>query len=197
MVESRCFLSFLRDERKEKERKEKKKKVEKRECEKNTRAQKKEEKKEIVTLFLYTRKAQNRRRIHRVVAVYPVTNGTEFRWQIFFLSTMLKNIWKNSRRYRLVERQRVRNAFETYLLLLFAQFFYAIHFISVSPTLTPVFCRGNDVPLNAAVPRERERRRSRFKRGEDTQRDLPDPANEKLSQVERKKSIHATKWSNK
>lgn len=97
MVESRCFLSFLRDERKEKERKEKKKKVEKRECEKNTRAQKKEEKKEIVTLFLYTRKAQNRRRIHRVVAVYPVTNGTEFRWQIFFLSTMLKNIWKNSR----------------------------------------------------------------------------------------------------
>lgn len=170
--------------------------MEKRECEKNTRAQKKEEKKEIVTLFLYTRKAQNRRRIHRVVAVYPVTNGTEFRWQIFFLSTMLKNIWKNSRRYRLVERQRVRNAFETYLLLLFAQFFYA-QFISVSPTLTPVFYRGNDVPLNAAVPRERERRRSRFKRGEDTQRDLPDPANEKLSQVERKKSIHATKWSNK
>ena len=178
-------------EKKRKEKKRKKKEVEKRECEKNTRAQKKEEKKEIVTLFLYTRKAQNRHRIHRVVAVYPVTNGTEFRWQIFFLSTMLKNIWKNSRRYRLVERQRVRNAFETYLLLLFAQF------ISVSPTLTPVFRRGNDVPLNAAVPRERERRRSRFKRGEDTQRDLPDPANEKLSQVERKKSIHATKWSNK
>ena len=75
-------------EKKRKEKKRKKKEVEKRECEKNTRAQKKEEKKEIVTLFLYTRKAQNRRRIHRVVAVYPVTNGTEFRWQIFFLSTI-------------------------------------------------------------------------------------------------------------
>lgn len=159
MVESWCFLSFLQDERRE----EKKKRRWKKENVKKTH-----KKKGIVTLFLYTRKAQNRRRIHRVVAVYPATNGTEFRCKFSFYL----RCWKIFGKILAISVERHENAFERYLL--FAQFFSAVHkcFPNVN-SQRYVFCRGNDVPLNAAVPRERERQRPRFKRGYPTRSSQP------------------------
>lgn len=145
-----------------------KKRKEKKRRWKKENVKKTHKKKGIVTLFLYTRKAQNRRRIHRVVAVYPATNGTEFRCKFFFYL----RCWKIFGKILAISVERHENAFERYLL--FAQFFSTVHkcFPNVN-SQRYVFCRGNDVPLNAAVPREREKQRPRFKRGYPTRSSQP------------------------
>lgn len=144
-----------------KKRREKKKAVEKRECEKNT-----QKKKESLRYF-YTR-AKRKIAVGYIELLRCTRQRTErnFVANFLFIYDVEKYLEKFSR-YPSKE-----NAFERYLL--FAQFFSAVHkcFPNVN-SQRYVFCRGNDVPLNAAVPRERERQRPRFKRGYPTRSSQP------------------------
>lgn len=148
----------------------KKKEVEKREWGKK-------KKKRIVTLFLYTRKAQNRRRIHRVVAVYPVTNGTEFRCKFSFYLRCWK-IFGKILAISFRRKARVQNAFERYLLLLFAQFFRAVHKCFSNANSHYSFLSRQRCPFKRGHPkREREKDRV-LKEQKDTQ--YPQPGKRKI-----------------
>lgn len=119
-----------------------KKRKEKKEVEKmewRVRERERQREKRIVTLFLYTRKAQNRRRIHRVVAVYPVTNGTEFRFANFVSIYDVEKYLEKFSRYRFERRSK-----ETYIIIIIIR---AIHNKRFSKNTFPL-----PLPVFVAMP---------------------------------------------
>lgn len=134
--------------------------------------------KRIVTLFLYTRKAQNRRRIHRVVAVYPVTNGTEFRFANFVSIYDVEKYLEKFSRYRFERRSK-----ETYIIIIII--IRAIHNKRFSQTRSL-----SHYPFLSRCPFKREIGFQRG-RGYPTRLLLPPlSANEKLSQEVKEKRIN-------